>query len=133
LELVTAAHGWFPHDKGRQADFQRKVKPLLATGCGGMIRFIAGDIENPEWSGESYDLIVCNGLIGGPMLHEKKRIEQVLFSLANRLKKKGLLLLADRFHAGWHRKTPHATVADLLVGAGLVSIESKDGQAAVKP
>jgi len=133
LELVTAAHGWFPHDKERQADFQRKVKPLLAKGCGRMIRFAAGDVEDPEWSGESYDLIVCNGLIGGPMLHEKKRIEHVLFSLANRLKKKGLLLLSDRFHDGWRRKTPHAALADLLVNAGLVSIECKDGQAAVKP
>ena len=133
LELVTAAHGWFPHDKERQAVFHREVKPLLALGCGEMIRFIAGDIEHPQWSDVSYDLIVCNGLIGGPMLHEKKRIEQILFSLSGRLKKKGLLLLSDRFHDGWHRKTPHAALADLLSNAGLVSIECKDGQAAFKP
>lgn len=133
LELVTAAHGWFPHDKERQADFHHKVKPLLAMGCGRMISFVAGDVEDPEWSGENYDLIVCNGLIGGPMLHEKNRIEQVLLSLSGRLKKRGLLLLSDRFHDGWRRKTPLSTLAELLGNAGLASIECKDGQAAFKP
>jgi chemotaxis methyl-accepting protein methylase len=133
LELVTAAHGWFPHDKERQANFHHKVKPLLDMGYGRMIRFVAADIENPEWSGESYDLIVCNGLIGGPMLHEKSRIAQVLRSLGGRLKKKGVLLLADRFHDGWRRKTPNSTFTNLLADAGLVSIECTDGQAAVKP
>lgn len=132
LELVTAAHGWFPHDKERQADFHHKVKPLLAMGSE-LIRFIAADIENPQWSCESYDLIICNGLIGGPLLHGEKRVGLVLNSLAGRLKKKGLLLIADRFHDGWRRKTPRSTLADLLADAGLVSIECSDGQAAFKP
>ena len=133
LELVTAAHGWFPHDKERQASFHHKVKPLLDMDCGRFIRFFARDIENPGWSTETYDLIVCNGLIGGPMLHDKNRIEQVLCSLGGRLKKKGLLLLSDRFHDGWRRKTPRSTLADLLVNAGLATVECKDGLAAFKP
>lgn len=133
LELATAAHGWFPHDKERQADFHREVKPLLAAGCGRLIRFIAGDIENPQWSGESYDLIICNGLIGGPMLHDRTRIALALSALTGSLKKKGLLLMSDRFHHGWHRKTPRSAVADLLVNAGLVSLDCKDGQAFFRP
>ncbi|NJD89974.1 MAG: hypothetical protein FIA91_00410 [Geobacter sp.] len=133
LELVTAAHGWFPHDKGRQAEFHNRVKPLLNMGAGRLIRFFAKDIEKPGWTDESYDLIVCNGLIGGPILHDRRRIEQALLSLLRKLKKKGLLLVADRFHHGWHRKTPRSAVADLLVNAGLVFIDCKDGQAFFKP
>lgn len=133
LELVTAAHGWFPHDKERQASFHNRVKPLLDMDSGRFINFFAGNIENPDWSDDSYDLIVCNGLIGGPMLHEKKRLEKALFSLAGRLNEKGLLLISDRFHDGWRRKTPRSTIADQLAKAGLVIVECTDGQAFFKP
>lgn len=101
LELVAAAHGSFPHDPLRAAAFRDRVQPLLAGGAGGVIRFFCEDICNPVDPTVRYDVILCNGLLGGPLLHGKEQLAKAVCLLAGRLNPGGILLVADCFHQGW--------------------------------
>ena len=134
LELVAAAHGWFPHDPERAVEFRARAGGCLAAGGGRLIRFVAGDLrcgrECPE--GE-FDLVICNGLLGGPLLHGKAELAGVVAGLAGRMKKGGLLVAADRFHDGWRRAVPRELLEQLLGGAGLRPVACPDGLAAIRP
>jgi SAM-dependent methyltransferase len=64
--------------------------------------FSAGDVlqlERPD----RFDIIVCNGLIGGPMLNRDAAFAVLATRLEALLAPDGLICLADRFHAG-HRQ-----------------------------
>lgn len=104
LELLAAAFGSYPNDPARAVAFKARVGSIINSGGDGMIRFFREDICNPADSGEMYDVILCNGLLGGPLLHGKERQARAVRSLLARLKTGGLLLFADRFHQGWKRK-----------------------------
>jgi hypothetical protein len=56
----------------------------------------------------------------------------VVGDLERRLNPGGVLLVADRFHAGWKKKTPSATLAELLTASGLRVATTGDGITAVK-
>jgi chemotaxis methyl-accepting protein methylase len=132
LELAAAAHGWFPLDKARAAAFREQVHKLLASGAGRMIRFSQEDICKPWLSEQNYDVIFCNGLLGGPLLHGKGVLARTIALLAQRLRPGGILLAADRFHGGWQQKTPPAALAELLAASGLQMVAAGEGLAAVK-
>lgn len=132
LELVAAAHGWFPQDKARTAAFRKIMARLLAQGADRMLRFSQEDLCNPWPKQGKYDVIFCNGLLGGPLMHGKEELAGVIALLAQRLTAGGLLLAADSFHEGWRQKTPPATLADLLAESGLQPFAAGEGVGAVK-
>lgn len=132
LELAAAAHGWFPQDKARAEAFGKRVRPLLADGAGSMMRFSREDLCRPWMDPEKYDVIICNGLLGGPLLHEEEKLAVVIARLAAGLKPGGILLIADRFHEGWRQLTSSATVARMLTMSGLTTLEAGEGVGAVK-
>lgn len=132
LELVAAAHGWFPQDEARGEAFISEAKRLSAGGADGMIRFRQEDLCRPWERRETYDVILCNGLLGGPLLFERQAIAGVVALLTARLRPGGLLLAANRFHGGWQRTTPSATLAELLTERGLRVERAGEGLAAVR-
>lgn len=132
LELAAAAHGWFPHDSAREIRFRNRVAPVLAKGGGNMISFVRRDIRNRLDNGKCYDLVICNGLLGGPLLHEGGMIRDVVRGLASRVEKGGILLAADRFHGGWRKSVPLETIRAELESAGFANVEAGEGVAAVR-
>jgi len=133
LELFAAAHGWFPHDPERQTAYRRRIRRLFADRTAERIVFYREDlIEEEGAAGEAYDVIICNGLLGGPLLNERKKLAGTVGRLCARLKPGGILLAADRFHGGWKRTTPADVLGKMLAGNGLTLLTSCEGVAGVK-
>jgi len=63
------------------------------------VDFVAGDFHSLAWR-QKMDLIVCNGLIGGPLLNRPGAMRDVWQRFARELSPGGLLLIGNRFHAG---------------------------------
>lgn len=123
IELFAASHAFFPHDGSRQELYRRRIAPLLD---GGGIGFYRDDVASSRGKG-GYDLVVCNGLLGGPFLHGEGELKTVVAALARRLRPGGVLLAADRFHEGWRLKVPRELLVRLLSEGGLVPVEVPEG------
>ena len=132
LELTAAAHGWFPHDRAREIRFRRRVEPILAEGCGSMISFVNRDVCCRVEAGRRYDVVICNGLIGGPLLNDKRMVQETLRYLAERVEKGGVFLAADRFHAGWRKAVSAGMIGTELESAGFAIVDAGEGVAAVR-
>lgn len=133
LELFSATHGYFPHDLGRQMAFRSRVAPLLAAVPAKRVSFRQGDLTGPaSAAGPGYRIIVCNGLLGGPLLHEERQLVAAVANLVTLLEPGGVLLAADRFHGGWKKRVPRDNLRDLLVGGGLQPLAVEDGVAGIR-
>jgi predicted O-methyltransferase YrrM len=99
----------------------------VAAGFAEQIHFFREDLTIPTDSPEKYDLILCNGLLGGPLLHEPGKIEQVMSGLVRRLKPGGLILAADRFHEGWRKLNPNGAREAQLARCGVRILECGEG------
>jgi chemotaxis methyl-accepting protein methylase len=132
LELAAAAHGWFPHDSVRELSVKRMIAGALQRGRCGSIEFFREDICAPADGAVRYDVVVCNGLLGGPLLHEQSALDAAVKGLALRLKKGGILLAADRFHAGWRRVIPLNELKLLFVRHGVRLISSPEGISGIR-
>jgi trans-aconitate methyltransferase len=66
------------------------------------IDFWAADVRELRLS-QRYDVIVCNGLIGGPMLYRDAELARFSKRLRELLAPGGIISIADRFHGG-HRQ-----------------------------
>ncbi len=132
LELVAGAHGWFPHDKARERRFRRRVEPILARSDGRMLSFVSRDIRYRDNSGSRYDVVVCNGLFGGPLLNDTARIRETVLSLTERVAAGGIFLAADHFHDGWRKTVPVGMIKSELESAGFASVDVGEGVAAVR-
>jgi chemotaxis methyl-accepting protein methylase len=130
LELFAAAFGCFPHDPARGEAFRERVSPILDRGGGEMIRFYREDICAQVDVAERYDVILCNGLLGGPLFHGKEQLAGGIGRLAARLRPGGVLLVADRFHQGWKMKQQEE-VLSLLRDNNLDVVEAGEGVAGV--
>ena len=119
LELCAAAHAAFPHDPGREREYRLRICRLVAEGFAERICFTREDLAATREATDRYDLILCNGLLGGPLLHESRQIAQVMAGLVRRLRPGGLILAADRFHEGWLKLTPRGVRETLLAGCGV--------------
>jgi hypothetical protein len=97
-----------------------------------MIGFVRRDIRNRIDTGKRYDAVVCNGLIGGPLLNDKAMVRKVIRGLVERVGKGGLFLAADRFHAGWRKSVPIGLIRAEVESAGLVIVDAGEGVAAVR-
>lgn len=133
LELFAAAHGWFPHDPARQTEFRRRFDRIISRASGGTIGFFREDLTGNERSaGEEYDIILCNGLLGGPLLHDRETMKMAVGSLCARLRPSGILLAADCFHGGWKRAMPEDVIRETLAGCGLQLRAAGKGVAGAK-
>lgn len=119
LELFAAAHIYFPHDLRRQESFRRLTEPVFASGAHEKISFFTDNItRSPFESGAGYDIILCNGLLGGPRFSESGDIEIAVAALRARLNDGGVVLAADRFHGGWKKRTPPTLLQRKFTEAG---------------
>jgi SAM-dependent methyltransferase len=132
IELFAAAHAYFPHDPGRAAEYRARVAPLLTATSAVAVEFYLDEVGT--LGGESdYHLILCNGLLGGPLLHDPAGLAGAVAALAARLAPGGVLLAADRFHAGWRLQVPAEELRSLLRNQGLIPFEVPEGVAGRKP
>lgn len=127
LEVYAARQRYLPHAPRRQAGYRQRTGPLLTQGWAGWLRFQAVDLLGNSWPAGRFELIVCNGLLGGPLLHRQPELQQVVAALAGRLQPGGWLLAADRFHGGWQRQVTGEQLAGLFRQAGLVVQTAGEG------
>jgi len=132
LELFAGAHAVFPHDTQREEAFRARVAPIFGAGGATGMSFFLGDVLESAGDGGRYDLIVCNGLIGGPMLHAESEAMRGLSVLADALAPAGMLCIADSFHEGWSNSSSRATLAGLAAGCGLSVSLLPDGICALR-
>lgn len=132
LELFAAAHAFFPHNQNRQDAFRRRVEALCAAGMMAQLRFGLENLTCSEAGAEEYDVILCNGLLGGPFLAEPGKTAAVIRRLAGRLAPGGILLAADRFHGGWRRKMSREMLGEMVRQSGLTPLCPEEGIAGVK-
>ncbi|MBJ6752283.1 class I SAM-dependent methyltransferase [Geomonas anaerohicana] len=132
IELFAAAHLHFPHDPEREREYRDRIQQLLGAKGAPSLEFYLDRVDDvPER--EPYHLVLCNGLLGGPMLHEPAQLAAAFSGLSARLAPGGLLLAADRFHAGWRLRVPREALIASLRAEGLTPIEVPEGIAAIKP
>ena len=128
LELFAAAHIYFPHDPKKQAAYRSSTEPLFTAGSRGMISFILEDITLPSRENEEgYDLILCNGLLGGPFVNTQQQLTTIAAALTGRLKPGGILLAADSFHQGWKKIVPLSMLMGIFGECGLQVQDIADG------
>ena len=128
LELFAAAHIYFPHDTKKQAAYRSSTEPLFSTGVSERISFIQEDITLPARENEEgYDLILCNGLLGGPFVNTHQKLKTTVAALAGRLNPGGILLAADSFHQGWKKIVPLSMLSGIFRECGLRVQDIADG------
>lgn len=140
LEVWAAATRRIPHDRQREMELRKATSSFLEKGYIRHILFSCRDILRPASpstiteDGETrrYDIILCNGLLGGPILHEREQLELATGNLAQLLAPNGILLAADSFHAGWKRKCPQSELRAVFKKNHLKSFEAGEGLGGLK-
>lgn len=138
LEVWAATHRRFPHDKRREELLRNETSILSEQGFGARINFSCHDILSSSsldiiGSRTGFDLIICNGLLGGPIIHENEQLERVVGNLSQLLVPGGILLATDNFHGGWKLKCPQAKLRALFEESLLKSFEAGEGIGGLKP
>jgi SAM-dependent methyltransferase len=133
LELFAAAHCSFPHDPLRTEAYRRQTAPLCECCATEKIRFTLEDLTGSfSTMVKGYDIILCNGLLGGPFLHQPRVLLETVRRLAGRLRRKGILLAASRFHGGWKKLTPDEVLRAIFSTCGLSCFPVAEGVIGVK-
>ena len=133
LELFAAAHIFYPHDPKRQEAFRKTTEPVFAAGADKSMLFFTEDISRLlDVERKDYDIILCNGLLGGPEFHTTADLGAAVSALGSRLRKGGILLAADRFHGGWKKSVPTSLLHEILTKSGFRVRDIGDGLAAEK-
>lgn len=131
LEIWAAAHGSFPHDPHRERLFRSWAGPVFELGADSALLFRQADLlQRPSTHG--YDLILCNGLLGGPIINRHNGLRRVVANLAALLAPGGVLLAADHFHGGWKKQNPGEFLGALCKECGLIVTEAGEGVAAMQ-
>ena len=133
LEVWAAQTRSLPHEPERGKSYQQRVQPLLELGWGERISFRAVDLLATQIASDPFDLILCNGLLGGPIIHQPAQLKLVLKQLAGLLSQEGVLLVADHFHDGWKKQVPEAVLVKVMEEAGLLIQRAGEGLAGVRP
>ena len=92
LEVWMAENRSLPHDPLREKDMQRFPRDFN-------VRFQLGRAECFAFQ-KPFDLIVCNGLVGGRFFHSDTQYAAFLTSCRACLAPNGSILLANHFHEG---------------------------------
>ncbi len=133
LEVWAAQHQALPHEPQREQRYQQRVQQLGQQGWGERVSFQAVDLLGALPGTPPFDLILCNGLLGGPIISGSEAVRQVLGQLAALLERGGMLLVADHFHAGWKKKLPLGQLRELVQDAGLQVHQAGEGLVGIKP
>jgi chemotaxis methyl-accepting protein methylase len=131
LEVFAAAHAYFPQDLLRQLSYREFVESINRFGAMPNINFMACDLMSWEPSA-MYRVIICNGILGGPLMHESKDVEAVIRRLSGCLHSGGIFLAADRFHGGWKKGITNLQMEELLRKCGLEVLSVSEGVAGVR-
>ncbi len=131
LEVWTAATGRFLHDRQREADFQKHTSWLFEQKFHSSIHFRCADLLIRA-NEEPFDLIICNGLLGGPILHEKGELDLATGNLVRLLAPNGIMLAADSFHGGWKQQCPQSELRALFEKYCLNPFEAGEGIGGLK-
>ncbi len=94
--------------------------------------FRQADLLDPPQVKEAFDIILCNGLLGGPIINDLDTLMQIIRNLVSMLSEGGLLLVADSFHGGWKRKCPQENLQALFQQNGLNVIQAGGGIGGLK-
>lgn len=132
LEVYAATEWALPHLPQRQRLYRHRCAPLAQAGWQSRISFQVVDLMASAIPSRLYDLILCNGLLGGPLLHHPEALQSVIRRLSHVLRPGGWLLAADCFHAGWHKRVGRKELACLFKQAGLAVEPAGEGIAGQK-
>jgi SAM-dependent methyltransferase len=133
LEVWSAAHVCLPHAPDRERTFREAVLPLFERGGQRNVIFRTTDLEAIPVYSEGFDMIICNGLLGGPIINHPRRMESIVRNLAALLRPQGLLLAADHFHGGWRKGIPREAIEELFRSCGLGVFRAGEGIGGVFP
>ncbi len=142
LEVWAANHRRFPHDTYRKVLPRSAATALIQREYRCRITFHCRDIltsPQPEYCGRAgdkrgpFDLILCNGLLGGPIINQKAQLDRAVGNLAQLLAPGGILLAADNFHGGWKQRCPRTELRTSFELSGLGSFEAGEGIGGLKP
>jgi chemotaxis methyl-accepting protein methylase len=134
LEVWAATERRLPHDRHRELAWRMSTEAVLAGGYDRSITFTCLDLLAPDldMARERFDLIICNGLLGGPIINKPQQLTRALTTLIALLKPGGLLLIADHFHGGWQQKYPQGELRALCERNGLQVCSAGEGFAGLK-
>jgi chemotaxis methyl-accepting protein methylase len=142
LEVWAAAHLRFPHDLQRETTCRSVSSRLFESGYQGSIRFRWADLteihclplgkRGLEGDPGQFDIILCNGLLGGPIINKPEDLKVVVSALASLVAPRGMLLAADSFHGGWKSKCGNADLKRLFKQMGLKCVDTGEGIAGLK-
>ncbi|MCL2760467.1 MAG: chemotaxis protein CheR [Desulfuromonadales bacterium] len=127
LELVAAAYGEFPGYPDRSSEFRKFAEPIARSGGDRMIKFRQGDISSKTAYKGKYDIIICNGLLGGPLLHKVDNLKKVANLFATHLKYGGTVLVANHFHSGWNRPDNVTGLINMFKQQGFSATSIEEG------
>lgn len=128
LEVWCAAHGRFPSDRRRDDVLRSETADLFEHGYATSMTFRCANLLEPCPAGRhSFNLILCNGLLGGPLLCCQDDLQRVVNGLCDLLTPGGLLLAADNFHGGWKRRWSPERVREMFERQGLTSCVAGEG------
>ncbi len=133
LEVWAAIHRRFPHDRHREEVLKEAASAVFLRGYDRCISFSCQNILAHSPPSRHFDLILCNGLLGGPIIHEKNHLNQAVGNLTQLLAPGGILLATDSFHGGWKQKHPQSTLRAIFETHGLKYVETGDGLGGLKP
>lgn len=137
LEVWCAKNQSFPHNRSREIIYRGYAVPLLRKGWGGSIRFCTVDMaEEKEISAklaERYSLILCNGLIGGPILHGTDEMVSLVRKLRTLIMPGGCIAVSGKFHGGWKKKAPESQLRGLFESEGMIVEKAGEGLVALEP
>jgi hypothetical protein len=133
MEIAAASHLFYPHDLRHLERMRLVMAPLFSEGYAERLRFFRDDLLHLAPVNLPYDLILCNGTIGGPFLHQPQQVTAALDGLTARLAPEGILCIADRFHGGWTKLVNRDSLAGSLRKRGLTVRCGEEGVVAIKP
>ncbi len=127
LEVYAASEQSLPHDLKRQQGYRLRVSYMKELGWSERVCFKAVDLLDCNSSSGAYDLIVCNGLLGGPIINAPDVVAGIVKTLVEMLAPGGCLVAASQFHDGWKKKTPEELLRGLFEISGLRTEQAGEG------
>lgn len=122
LESWAAAHRILYHDPCREirycqeseAVFRAKAERSLVFKNYNLLTQLYNDTEQSQ-----FDLIFCNGLLGGPIINSTHTIHHIVTLLCKFLAPGGLLLAGNHFHGGWKKQCTEIELKNIFAACGL--------------
>lgn len=134
LEVWAAVHRRFYHDAKKEERYSSETNDIFISGAETSILFKNYDLLNSaqETITENYHIILCNGLLGGPIINQTNEIHIIISNLIKHLHPHGILLAANHFHDGWEKSCPETKLIDIFSNFGLETSKMGEGIGGIK-